>query len=189
MELKEYIKILKKEKLSISSIVGFAIIIGIFYSLKSTPGYKIEQIFLIEATISALPAAVSVSPQISAISPQEEARNFTETAVALIKSNDLAQNQFQTALSAEKVAPQLIKVTVTAKSKYDAKIQIEKTVASFNRNIKELIKGDSVTLKPIGATPEASLSKIDSKIILALSFFAGLTFALLTVSLKTYFRL
>lgn len=189
MELKEYLKILKKEKLSIIVIVSLTLLIGIFYSLKAAPGYKIEQTFLIEATTSGIPTPTGTSSTLQLMSPQEEARNFTDTAVALIKSKDLASNQPQTAVTAEKVAPQLIKITVTSQNPMEAAMQIEKTVINFNQISKELIKGATLTLKPVGTIPEATLNKIDPKIIIGTSFFAGLTFALLAVSLKTYFRL
>lgn len=188
MELSQYLKILKKEQLSIILIVAFALLIGFFYSLKAAPGYKIEQTFLIEATTSALPGT-SANSLSQLRSPQDEARNFTDTAVALLKSKDLMDNQSPTSVTAEKVAPQLIKLTVSAQNPTEATMQMEKTAVVFNQKIKELIKAEAVSLKAIGPTPVASLNKIDSKIILGLSFFAGLTFALLAVSLKTYFKL
>lgn len=187
MELKEYLRILKKEKYSIITIVILSCVIGLFYSAKQVPGYKIEQTFLIEATRSAVrqSEAASISP---IISTQEEARNFTDTAVALIKDQG-SHTPPPVSISAQKVAPQLIKIIVTAQNPREAQLFVQKTTDNFNQSLKDLIQESTITLKSVGDEPEAARNIIDTKIVFPLSFTAGLTLAILLISLKTYFRL
>jgi capsular polysaccharide biosynthesis protein len=188
MELKEYLRILKKEKYTLIVTVILSLAIGFIYSVNQTPGYKIERTFLIEATRSAVGKQTGSPADSSMISTQEEARNFTDTAVALLKDkSSLARPNIS--ISAQKEAPQLIKVIVTAQNPQEAKVSLQKTTDSFNQMVRNLIQESIITLKPIGAEPEAVQNIIDINIILPLSFMAGLTLATLLISLKTFFRL
>lgn len=187
MELKEYIRILKQNLLTIVIFTGLSVVIGMLYSSKLTPGYKLEQVFFIQS-ISDQSKGQIPSPiaQLTDPSAMDEARNFTDTAVALLKSKDLNQSAN---VSVEKVAPQLIKVTVTAQNPNEAKSDMERVAINFNSKIENLIDQNSLQIKAVGSPPEAAANIIDKNIILALSFFIGLTLAVFIISLKNYFKL
>lgn len=187
MELEEYLRILKKEKLTIAVIIILSVIIGFLYSVKQTPGYKVSQTFLIEATRSAVNQPEYTSGS-STISTQEEARNFTDTAVALLKEKN-SDTPAQISVSAQKEAPQLVKIIVTAQNSLEAKLYVQKTAEIFNQKVKNLVSESIITIKPVNSEPEAIQNNFPTYIIMPLSFMAGLTLATLLISLKTYFRL
>lgn len=188
MELKEYLRILKKEKLTISITIVLAVLIGFLYSAKQAPGYIVEQTFLIEATRSAVKQPSEISSASISISTQEEARNFTDTAVALIKDKD-SQTPPHISVSAQKEAPQLIKIIVTAQNPQDAKLYLLKAAGNFNQKVKNLIQESTITLKPVGTEPNAVQNLITPYIVFPLSLAIGITSAAILISLKTYFRL
>lgn len=191
MDLKDYIKILKKNFLTLLILTAVSVAIGMIYSQKAQPGYKLEQVFIIssqENQITSQQASQS-SVKLEPRSPQQEARDFTDTAVALLQSKSLNQYQAGTQISTEKLAPQLIKITALAPNSQEAKVQMERAVIDFNRVLKELITDPSLEIKAVGTMPDASLNIIDRKIILATSVFIGLTFSVLVISLKNYFNL
>lgn len=191
MDLKDYIKILKKNFLSLLILTALSVAIGMIYSQTTQPGYKLEQVFIISSQENQIPSQQisQTNAKLELTSPQQEARDFTDTAVALLQSKSLNQGQPDANISAEKLAPQLIKITAIAPSSQEAKVQIERAVINFNRDLKDLITGQSLEIKAVGQTPNASLNIIDRKIILAVSFFVGLTFSVLVISLKNYFNL
>lgn len=191
MDLKDYIKILKKNFLSLLILTALSVAIGMIYSQTTQPGYKLEQVFIISSQENQNPSQQipQTNAKLELTSPQQEARDFTDTAVALLQSKSLNQGQPDTNISAEKLAPQLIKITAFAPSSQEAKVQIERTLINFNRDLKDLITGQTLEIKTVGQTPIASLNIIDRKIILAVSFFIGLTFSVLVISLKNYFKL
>lgn len=191
MDLKDYIKILKKNFLTLLILTAVAVAIGMIYSQKSQPGHKLEQVFIISSRENQITSQqASQSPvKLEPRSPQQEARDFTDTAVALLQSRSFNQTQPGTQISAEKLAPQLIQITAVAPNPQEVEVQMERTAIDFNRVLKELIINPSLEIKAVGETPEATFNKIDRKIILATSFFMGLTFSVLVISLKNYFKL
>lgn len=191
MDLREYIKILKKNFLTLIILTAISLAIGLIYSQKTQPGHKLEQVFIISSQESQISQQQALQSPIKSElrSPQDEARDFTDTAVALIQSKGLNQFETNTSISVEKLAPQLIKITVVAPNAQEVKVQMERTVIDFNRDLKALIKDNPLEIKAVGGTPSASLNKIDSQIVLSTSFFIGLTFSVLVISLKNYFKL
>lgn len=191
MDLKDYIKILKKNFLTLLILTVVSVSIGMIYSQKAQPGHKLEQVFIISSQENQITSQQSSqsSLKLERRSPQQEARDFTDTAVALLQSKSLNQDRPGNQISVEKLAPQLIKITALASNPQEAKVQMERTVIDFNRVLNELITDPSLEIKAVGTMPDASLNIIDRKIILATSFFIGLTFSVLVISLRNYFNL
>ena len=126
----------------------------------------------------------------SAYYAQEKARNFTDTAVAILDSADF-RGEVQTpgeTLSIKKIAPQVVRITAVANSSESAQNLMTSTVASFNAKLTTLNQ-NQIQLKEIGKSAEPFPAVDNKKVFAAAGFVLGAAFAILAVSLKTYFKL
>ena len=222
MELKLYLKALKKYAIFIAATSLTGIIIALGFASSLPEGYRQTQVFyiasdidsnLIQSTLepyserknSVLQDGDEASSQtrqatfdvanleqgrenhglqaVGIYYAQETARNFTDTAIAILSSHDykttiLAPGQ---TLTVRKLAPQVIQVTATAAGAQETSQLIAKAIGNFNRQFTEL--------HPVGQAQEPKFAAAGKKILAAAGLVLGFTFAFFVVSLKEYFRI
>ena len=181
MELKEYLKIIKKYLtfIAICAVGGAAL--GAFSTKFLPKGYNLSQtVFL------APPQSITQGTyNYEGFYAQEKARNFTDTAVAILESEDFksevtANDQ---ALSVKKLAPQVIRLIAIGQSPASSQDLMAKTINTFNKKFIDL------SLKPIGQSPKPTFQASSRKVYTTAGFVLGLVTAVVVISLKTYFKL
>ncbi len=185
MELEEYIKVIKKNMLIVAVLTLLGLVVAYYFSKNFQSGYLASQTFYISQDQSQQAQDASQSSYFT----QEKARNFTDTAVAILQSSDF-KNSLATrgAISVNKVAPQVIRITAAADDTTSAKNLMENVVSSFISKIKELSPTPS-QLKSVDKLPEPQVAALSPKIILAFGAAVGFATSLAVIGLKTYFRL
>ena len=187
MELRQYLTIFRRHFLAIIifSLAGAAIAIS--WAARLPSGFKAEQLFFIVP-----PKAVNNDLyNFQGYFGQEKARNATDTAVAILASSDFVKLvPPSAAITARKIAPQVISIAATTNQEGSAANLLEKAALIFNQKMVDLTEGDyAIQLKAVGTNPSVA-SAAPNKVILAVGgFVAGLTFALFVVGLKNYFKL
>lgn len=196
MELKEYLKIIKKNLLFVVVITTIALLIGNFASKKLQNGYRLEESFILTQTTQPASNNVQVNPQtapfnFSGYYEQEKARNFTDTAVAIFQNSDFSNGLIApgNTVSAQKLAPQLFKVTITSQNVSEAKFGLDRLVLQFNQKLKSLSPQDYLQIAPLSTPKEPFFSQFDPKIITTASALLGLTLSLVIIAIKSYFKL
>lgn len=185
MELKEYLKIFRKYLALIAALSFIGMSLAFAFARRIPQGYQDSQTFFI-------------SPQSAAIQMyegyygQEKARNFTDTAVAILDSPDFKSEVQGTneAISVRKMAPQVVRLTATSKSSAAAKNLLDKTVNSFNSKLQSLSGSQAqIQLKAIGRAQGPSTVAVNRKVFALVGLIAGFAFATAAISLKTYFKI
>lgn len=196
MELKEYLKIIKKNLLLIAIVTLLSLLIGNFASKKLESGFRLEESFILLQANQPGGSNTQIGQQIesadfSGYYAQEKARNFTDTAVAIFQNPDFSNHLTSpgAVISAQKLAPQLFKVTITSKNISEAKFDLDFLVLQFNQKLKSLSSQDFLQIAPLGTPKEPFISKFDPKIITTASALLGLTLSLFIIAIKSYFRL
>lgn len=186
MEFKEYIKIFKKYSAFILLCVILGAVVGFFSTNYLPQGYRLTQTLIISG-----PQPAPDTYNYEGFYSQERARNFTDTAVAILESGDFQKEIPQNgSLEVKKLAPQVIRLTVTAKDPATSKDLMQKTQEAFNKKYLELA-GDNqnITLKPIASPEEPAFQRSSRKIYAAGGAIIGLALSIAAISLKSYFRL
>lgn len=178
MELRQYLKILRKN-LALIIIFGCAgALIAFFLTLKLPSGYSQRSLFYLVPP----PTASATSYNAEGYYAQEKARNFTDTAVAILESNQ--------SVSVRKVAPQVIRLSAFAPSGEAARLLIEKAATRFNQELNNLSgQADSLKIVPIDSQRSSNYSSPNRLVYLPSGFLGGFLFALLAIGFKVYFRL
>lgn len=185
MELKQYLKIVKKNLLLVLvlSVAGAVLALLLTKSLGS--GFFLTQTFYVSSPIEG-------SPEYAGFYTQEKARNFTDTAVAILESLDFKKELVSSGdlITTQKVAPQVVRVTTTSQDRQRAKALMGSTVDSFNTKIQKLSGNQpQIQLKELASSDEPQKITRSKLVFAAAGLVLGATAAILTVSLKTYFRL
>lgn len=193
MEFKAYIKILRKNFWFILICVAVSAGIAYYAGRKSQNGYRLEQTYLITQTENR-PLASDQPVQPSGFGnyyQQETARNFTDTAVSILHSSDFASlyTQAPNTITAQKVAPQLLKITIASSTGSEAKFILDRLIIGFNQNLKSWTPSNPVELKAIGLVQEPYIYGLDTKIIMIAGSVLGFALAVCVVAIKTYFKL
>lgn len=182
MELEHYIKVIKKNILIVAVLTLLGLAVAYYFSKNFQSGYLASQTFYISQD-------QTQDATQSSYFTQEKARNFTDTAVAILQSVDFKNSlAARGAISVNKVAPQVIRISAIAADSTSAKNLMESVVNSFNTKIKELSLAPS-QLKPVDKLPEPQIAALSPKIILAFGAAVGFAASLLVIGLKVYFRL
>lgn len=176
MEFKEYLKAFSRYWLFIIIVACLGALLAFFYSRQLPQGYKNSQTFFITPKES--------QTNLEAFHAQEKARNFTDSAVAIITSADfklqiLAQGESQ---AVKKLAPQVLQITTFSKSSTQAKEQTKKTVSLFNDRF-------AASLQEVGPARDPAHVARPTQVYTVAGFVAGLAFAIFTISLKAYFKI
>jgi len=187
MELREYIRLLRKNIGAVIVLVLFGALLSLLISAKLPSGYSQSQTFYIVAPKETSREFYDYEGYFG----QQKARDFTDTAVVLLGSDDFRRevNISDVSLTARKVAPQVIKLTTTAKSASEAKDALEKTSQSFNQKLVSLAGQDqALQIKPVGQVQPGYFTSPNKKILAVFGASLGFVFAVLVISLKTYFK-
>ncbi|MEK9147106.1 MAG: hypothetical protein AAB639_02830 [Patescibacteria group bacterium] len=180
MELKVYLKVFKKYWPVVIILILFGAVLGYFYTRQLPTGFRATKTFF-------LAPAPAGQTNFEANNAQEMARNFTDTATAIIASSDF-QSQITASgqtLTVRKNASQVLTISAHAPTGEEASALIVKSKELFNSRF----GSPGATLKEIGPaqTPQAILG---TPLIYALAgAILGFGFAIFTISLKTYFKL
>ncbi len=187
MDLREYFIILKKHLVVLFAFGLLGAVVAAVGAPKVTGGVHFQQLFFIPAPKETAEELYR-SPSYFA---QERARNFTDTAVALISNSDfLADAQVNASITSRKVAPQLIRLTAQAAEAQTAREAIDKTVVVFNQKMASLEEdGQALTIKPVESQPREVFVGPTKGVATTAGAFLGVTFALIVIGLKVYFRL
>ena len=184
MEFREYVEIIKKNILIIALTTVLGVAVAFYFSLNFLSGYKFEQTLLIS------PQETSVDTPQNSYYSLEKARNFTDTAVAILQSPDFAISlDTQGSVAVRKLAPQVIKITTIAQDRQSAKSLMAKVANSFNAEIAKLQPSSTFQINTIGKVPDPQSAGPSPKIVLAFGAASGFVVSLIAIGLKTYFRL
>lgn len=186
MELRQYLKILRKNFVFVltTSVLGAMLAILVTRSMPS--GYQMGQTFFLsqpEGESAPLPEYYA----------QEKARNFTDTAVAILDSPDFRQKVVSSGqdLKVRKIAPQVIRITATAQSSQSAQELMAKATNAFNSKLAALGQNqkEGLQLKEISTSQEPEPKVVDKKVFAISGLILGFAAAIAAISLKAYFRL
>ena len=188
MELRKIVIIIRKYLVFITALAFVGLVTG--YQAKNyfPSGYRQSQLFFLTS-----PQNNNASQNLdsSAYFNQENARNFTDTAVALLASGDFSKNVFENDVSVNvrKLAPQILRITLESTSTKNLDQGLNKIELSFNSQIEKLAEStESPQLKP-AATPSPINYFAPNKLVLAAAgFILGFAAAGFTLGLKFYFR-
>ena len=187
MELKEYLKILQKNAHLIALFVVLGAALAIVFASKFNKGPRYEQLFFLTSPKETQDTAY----RFEGFYAIEKARNFTDTALAIIASPDF-KNEVTTegnTLSARKIAPQVVRLSISAANLDSAKSTMNRTRDRFNQKIVDLTGASEFQLKPIGTVIVPVASRPAPEALIIFGAIAGVVFALVTIGFKTYFKL
>lgn len=128
----------------------------------------------------------------SAYYQQEMARNFTDTIVALAQESEFAKDILPgtVSMSARKLGPQIVRITLQSPSAQDLPATISKVAPAINTKVQALYQTTKVNQLQEASPPTPVSYFALNKITLALAgLLAGLLFSILTIGLKFYFKL
>ncbi|OGD95706.1 hypothetical protein A3F02_00130 [Candidatus Curtissbacteria bacterium RIFCSPHIGHO2_12_FULL_38_9b] len=188
MELKTYIKIVKKYIILIIIISVLGGFIAVVLTSNIRKGIRTENNFL----ISAFGENYQQGYQYDGFYAQEKAKNFTDNAVAIIESpqfiNELMSQEGLIAV--RKIGPQIIRISVTSQNRETASLILESIESNFNKKIKHLY-GDkqAFIISPVGQHVVIDQNVFDRKIIFVFGALIGSLFAILSVGLKIYLKI
>lgn len=194
MELKTFLEILKKNFPIIVFLSVLGIVLAYYFSSNFQNGYTFEKTFYITfqdvPTESTIPSQeLKLDNANSGYFTQEKARNFTDSALAILQSPDFSRElESEDQVTARKLAPQVIKLTVTSLDPQAAKILMDKTVKNFNKSVAS-ITSTNFELKPVGQAANPAKTTLSKKVLLVFGALAGFSLSLTVIGLKTYFRL
>lgn len=188
MELKTYLKDFEKFKIFILTTVIIGGLLAFIISSNTQSGYSLSQTFFISSNIIKKSEDLSANEDYFA---QEKARNFTDSAIAILESEDFKSKVAEDgqSFSVRKLAPQVIKITSSASDPQGASLLMAKIPNQFNLKISSLDENSPLALKEISPAKDPSFIKADKKIYTIAGLVLALALALFTVSLKTYFKL
>ena len=185
MQIKEITKLIKENVLLIVSFTIIGAVFATFSSFGLPKGTRVESTFFIST--SSLSAATSNQ---EAFYAQEKARNFTDTAVALIESDNFSKNISNVSLSAEKIAPQLIKIWVSGSDKQLSSQVLLDIPEIFNEQINSFDSNHGkIVLQNIGSQQTFQKYGPNKNIFAIFGAFVGLAFAVFVIGIKNYLKL
>lgn len=186
MELNQYLKILQKYWLFLSIFALIGSTVAYVFTSKLPSGYRQSQLFIIN-----VPEKQFEGFNFEGFYGQERARNFTDTAVAVLKSPEFQQESSpDSSTDAQKVTPQLIRITVTSATSELSQAALSKIPEKLNQKLIDITDTTQpIQIKPIAPSTTASHIVPNQKIYIPFGFAIGLTFALFIIGLKTYFKL
>lgn len=181
MDLKDYVKILTKNAFFIIALtlIGAAVAFSSTGFLKS--GYKNEMVYFL---------VISDSGN-SLTSQKLDPTNITDTAVAVLTSPDLLNETAISSMSLDvkKLAPQVIKLTLTSQSPELSKNSQAPVVEKLNQKLTAFVPEATLKLEPVGEESQSFQQVLNSKILAVFGALIGLLASLVTVAIVRYLRL
>ena len=185
MEFKKYTELLSKNILFIVVITVAGLLLALLSAKTMKSNYSQSQTFFVASQ------SQSASPQPNAdFYKEEEARSFTDTAVAIIQSPDF-QNDIQKdggSISVKKNGPQILTITTTGQTKEAASSLLKSTASVFNAKLTSLNNQQTI-LKEVGIPPQPQLPRLNKKVTAVAGLVFGFAVAVMALSFKTYFKL
>jgi len=190
MDLKQFIKVIKKYALFIIILAVIGAVIGFYSTNLTAAGFQRTQTYIIDN-----------QSQVSENTPNyylesyyalQNLRDATDTYVAILQGEDFQKEAVGSgdSLQVRKVAPQIIRLIYTSNGEQNSFENLDKVVANFNSLIGNFSKGgSSVQLIPVGMTQKPVFSSVNSTTLLFAGAFVGIAFALFVVGLKEYNKL
>ncbi len=181
MDLKEYITIIKKNAffIIVLTLIGASVAFSSTKFLKS--GYKTSAVYFL----------VISSQQNTSTNQKLDPTNITDTAVAVLSSpdflNEVATNNLS--LDAKKLAPQVIRLTLTSKDQQTSEKSLTPVVDKFNQKLASLISESSPKLEPVGVHGQSIHDVLNNKILAAFGATVGLLASLVIIAVVRYLKL
>lgn len=178
MELNSYLKFFKRFWVFILFCAFLGLVIAISLAKAPSP-YSLTQVFYLSSP------KITISEPSQSFYHQEMVRNFTDTAVAILNSSDFKSQimQPEETLLARKLAPQVIRLTVTSQEPQETQVSMKKAIETFNRRFASPLSLEEIAPQaPAQRTFNGPVSALAGLII-------GFAFAIFVISAKTYLRL
>ena len=190
MELKDFLKILK----SYLAVIIVLAIIGAasgFYSTRyfSSGYHHTQDFFLVDPSVQSISVENIKSENFFA---QEKARDFTDTAIAILESPDFKGEvlNYGDTLIVRKLAPQIIRLTYVSQNADAGNSQLQNITQKFNSKIQTLTESTQASeLKAIGNSQMPSYSSLNKSVLAVAGVLLGTIFALFVIGLKNYFKI
>mgnify|MGYP001601264765 CR=1 FL=1 len=183
MELKQYLKLIQKNITFIGILTIVGLILGL-YSAKLLPsGYKQSQVFFVTQSTA------DESP--NTLYKQDRALNYTDSAVSIIQSDDflLSAQISQSTVEVKKLAPQVIKITLTSQSREKSTQDLSTILLRFNEKTEQILQSKTIQLTPIGIAPTPVFFALNSKILAIFGALIGFISSAAILALTSYFKL
>lgn len=177
MEFTNYLKLIKQYAVFILICAFTAAVLAYLVSGSISSGYKKSQTYFLA---------------IENINQVDNANELTDTAVAVIQSDEFKQESaaFMVSFSVRKIAPQVIKITFTAQSELSLASQTQIVEKTFNEKLKSLSQNPSeLTLKPLGTQNQIIKTNLNKNVLAVFGIIIGVLFAQLVIFAKTYLKL
>lgn len=196
MELRAYLKIISKNIWLIVVCAAIGAAIAYFIGNRAQSGYRVSQSFLLtessQKTSPFLQAGQAQPPyDYGRFYNQEKSRNFTDTAVAILQNTGFTAPILSgpSSIAAQKLAPQLIKITAVSETASDSKFLLERMNVEFNNKLKEFDSSNPLQLTPVDFPQEPVLNRINTSVTTTAGLLVGVALSIFLIALKTYFKL
>ncbi len=183
MELKIYIKLIQKNLIFIGILTVIGIVLGFYVAGFLPSGYKQNQTLFVSETEK------NETP--NPLLKQDRALNYTDSAVSIIQSEDflLSAQITNSQIEAKKLAPQVIKITLTSQSAEISKQDLSTIILKFNEKTQQLLGDKSIQLIPIGPTPTPNHFALNNKILASFGALIGIISSAAILALVSYLKL
>lgn len=186
MELKNAIDLFKNNIFFLIIFIILGTVIG-YQSAQFLPsGYSQSQLFF-----AVKPQTNQQSDSYEGYYSQENARNFTDTAAAILEDPQLLKQSLKNSqtVTIRKIAPQVIRITIQSQKKEDLAGSIDQIARSFNLKVADLTQSEPpISLKPVSQASEISFFALNPLILSLFGATLAIIAALLIIFLKIYFK-
>jgi capsular polysaccharide biosynthesis protein len=181
MDIKEYIKIIRKNAFFIVALTLIGALVAFYSTRFLSSGYKNEMVYFL---------TVSTQDK-SGLNQRLDPTNITDTAVAILTSPDFLNETSITPLSidAKKLAPQVIRLTLTSDDPGLSANSQDSVVGKFNQKITTLVPETSLKLQSVGANSQSVHDVLNNKILAVFGAMVGLLASLIIITIVRYLRL
>ncbi|MEK7581456.1 MAG: Wzz/FepE/Etk N-terminal domain-containing protein [Patescibacteria group bacterium] len=182
MEIKDLTSQIKKNLIFIAIITLVASSVGFSSTKFLKSGYQQQTLLFVK---------VQDKNTLSENSPRVDSSNLTDTTVAILQSPDFASGADlgESQLEVRKMAPQVIRITVTAKNKDVSSQTSTKVIYSYNEKIKNLVPQANIELVGVGIPNDPTRQVLNSKIMAAFGASLGFIASLSILALAKYLKL
>lgn len=177
MELINYLKLIRQYAAFILICAFTAAVLAYLASDSISSGYKKSQTYFLA---------------IDNINQVDNANELTDTAVAVIQSDEFKQESatFMVSFSARKIAPYVIKITFTSQNESSLAYQTQIVEKMFNEKLKSLSQNPpELRLVPLGAQNQITKTNLNKNVLAVFGIMIGALFAQLVIFAKTYLKL
>ena len=189
MDLREIFKLIKNQIYFVLALIFLGAIIGAQSAKFFPSGYSKSQLFFLTT------AQAPDQAQNNYFAPyyaQENARNFTDTAVAILGSLEFLKEAVpaDASVTVRKVAPQLIRITAQSPNPSDLQEPLEQISQVFNQKIAAIPQDAYASqLREVSSPTAPAFFALNAQILAAVGAILGLVSSLLVIGLKVYLKL